>query len=381
MSDENARTSLGKWSIAFALIPLAVVFVFVLLFMVSARLQHVSGEAGLGVLLAIGAVIYFGSHVVVITSLMGIGLAIIAIYTTSWRQGLVGFLLNMTTLIIAGSYLLSIYHKAAIDPDRLPIAAHQGDYKTVEKLLAKGFDINRRCGSDTALSNAAVRGSEQIVRLLLSHGADVNISSPLSKAAQFGDGNEKIAKMLLDHGADPNCLHSATVGRHKNIVRLLLEYNANVNQKDGNRRTPLHKAVIFGDEDMIRLLINKGADVNAKNNEGETPLHVLVKSWPQKWWARDFRVKTINILLDNGADIEARARSGKTPLMLVAEAQNSSDAVKELLERGADKNAKDNNGKTALYYAMQVKNTETLNLLLDNDTDANNTNGKINNDI
>jgi len=344
MNVENTQISMGKWSIALALTPLIVVSLLLFFIMIPVWLGQVSGEGGLGVLLAIGEVLYYGSHVVIITSLAGIGLAIIAIYKTFWQRGLTGFLLNIATLIIAGAYLLSLYHKAAIDPDRLPIAAYQGDYKTVEKLLAKGFDINQQCGSDTALSNAAVRGREQIVELLLSHGADINIANPLSKAAQFGNGNEKIAKMLLDHGADPNCLHSAILGRHKDVVLLLLEHNANVNRRDGNGRTPLHVAVVFGDEDIIRLLISKGADVNAKNNEGETPLHILVKNWPQDWWAKDFRVTVINILLDSGADIEAKTRDDKTPLGLVTEAKKSSDAIKVLLERGADANAFDDKG-------------------------------------
>jgi ankyrin repeat protein len=338
MNGKNTQTSMGKWSVAFAVIPLTVVFLFLLYVMIPAWLGQVSGEEGLCVLLAVGEVIYYGSHVVVITSLTGIGLAILAIYKTLWQRGLFGFLLNIATLCVSGAYLLNLYHKMSIDPDRLPITAYHGDYKAVEKLLTKEFDINRKCGNDTALSNAAVRGHEQIVELLLLHGADVHIANPLSKAAQFGNGNVRIAEMLLEQGADPNCLHSAIVGRHKEIVALLVKHNANVNLKDGNRRTPLHMAVASGDEDIIRLLISKGADVNAKNNEGETPLHVLVQSWPQSWWVNDFRTKAINILLDSGADIEAKRQDGKTPLELAAEAQKSSDAVKALLERGSNIN-------------------------------------------
>lgn len=347
MNGENTRTSMGKWSIALALTPLIVVSLLLFLIMIPVWLGQVSGEGRLGVLLAIGVVLYYGSHVVIITSLAGIGLAIIAIYKTFWQRGLTGLLLNIAILIIAGAYLLSLYHKAAIDPDRLPIAAYQGDYKIVEKLLAKGFDINRQCGSNTALSNAAVRGREQIVELLLSHGADVNIANPLSKAAQFGNGNVKIAKTLLDHGANSNCLHSAILGRHKEVVQLLVEHNANVNQRDGNGRTPLHMAVVSGDEDIIKLLIIKGADVNARNDRGETPLHVLVRMWPQNWWAKDFRVTAINILLDSGADIEAKTRDGKTPLGLAIKAQKSSDAIKVLSERGADTKERSSGEKNA----------------------------------
>ena len=135
MNGKDTRTSMGKWSIALTLTPLIVVSLLLFLIMIPLWLGRVSGEGGLGVLLAIGMVLYYGSHVVIITSLAGIGLAIVAIHKTFWRRGLPGFLLNSTTLAIATVFLMNLYHKAAIDPDRLPIAAYQGDYKTVEKLL------------------------------------------------------------------------------------------------------------------------------------------------------------------------------------------------------------------------------------------------------
>jgi ankyrin repeat protein len=337
--NENTRTSLGKWSIVLALAPLIVISLILGWLMFPAWLGHVSGEGGLCLMLAIGTIIYYGSHTVIITSLGGVGLAITAIYKTFWRQGLIGLILNITILIIAGAYLLKLYHKMATDPDRLPIAAYHGDYETVEKLLAKGFDINYKCGDGTALSNASLRGHEQIVELLLSNNADVNICSPLDKAVRWDSScNTKVVKMLLEHGANPNCLHSA-VRHHKEVVQLLLDYNADVNQKDGNGRTPLHFAVIFGCEDNINLLISNGANVNAENNNEETPLHVLVQSWPQLWWTKEFRTNAINILLDSGANIEAKTKNGKTPLWLAAEALNSLDAVKALLERGANSDA------------------------------------------
>jgi hypothetical protein len=108
MNDENTRTSLGKWSVAFALIPLIVVFILLLLLIIPARLRHISGEAGLGLLLALGIVIFFGSCIVVIASLTGIGLAIAAIYKTSQRQGRIGLLLNIIMLIVTVAFWLLI---------------------------------------------------------------------------------------------------------------------------------------------------------------------------------------------------------------------------------------------------------------------------------
>jgi len=346
--NSNKTTSAGKWSVVLALIPIAIALSFLLLVMVPVWTGHVSGEGGLGVMLAIGVILYYGSHALVATSLLGAALGIFAIYKTNWQKGVAGLLLNISILLLAGSFLAISYHRRDIDPDRLPIAAHQGDYKTVEKLLAKGFDINRRCGDDTALSNAATAGREQIVELLLSHGADVNISNPLGKAVQWGNGNPKIVTLLLDHGANPNCLHSAVCGRHKEAVQLLLEHKANVNQKDGNGGTPLHLAITYGSEEIVKLLISNGADVNARTNKDETPLHLLVESWPQYRWTSDFFQNVTAMLLSAGADIEAKTRDGRTPLYVAASdyhvfancvtaaAHRRTEAVKLLLTHGAN---------------------------------------------
>lgn len=60
--------------------------------------------------------------------------------------------------------------------------------------------------NETALSFAAIRGSEKIVQLLLDAGADANSDNgaPLSEAA--AQGNTKVVKLLLDAGANRCCL-------------------------------------------------------------------------------------------------------------------------------------------------------------------------------
>ncbi|TGZ80703.1 hypothetical protein EX30DRAFT_349243 [Ascodesmis nigricans] len=56
------------------------------------------------------------------------------------------------------------------------------------------------------LQVAAARGSEELVRLLLDHGANVNARSGSYGAALYAtaaavNGNESIIQLLLDHGA------------------------------------------------------------------------------------------------------------------------------------------------------------------------------------
>ena len=334
MNSQKA-TSVGKWSVVFAIIPAAGVISFLLLLMIPVWSGRVSGEGGLGIMIGIGEILYFGSHVLLATSLVGMGLGILAIYRTGWQRGVAGLLLNLSVLVVSGAYLATVYHHQRMDPYNLPLAARQGDKKKVEKLLAAGFDIDYALGSATALSNAAANGHLEIVELLLAHGANIKIGNPVGAAA--ASGHEEIVKYLLDHGGSPDCMYAVIQGKNINIFRILLDHGANVNQRvDSSDRTPLQSTIEHKEEEMAKLLISRGADVNAKNSSGETPLHVLVQMWPENNWPKDFRKRAINMLLDAGADIEAKTQSGKTPLCLAAEAANSLDAVKALSERHAN---------------------------------------------
>lgn len=92
----------------------------------------------------------------------------------------------------------------------LALAAFFGHRDLAESLLDQGADVNavsKNATGYTALSGAVARGDAEIVRLLLSRGANARHGygpgySPLHEAA--ASGKLDIAKLLLAHGADPN---------------------------------------------------------------------------------------------------------------------------------------------------------------------------------
>ena len=62
------------------------------------------------------------------------------------------------------------------------------------------------------------------------------------------------------------------------MVRVLLEYGANVSAEDLSGRTPLHGAASRGHTNgaailPVGLLLEHGADVSARDEAGCTPLH------------------------------------------------------------------------------------------------------------
>ena len=79
--------------------------------------------------------------------------------------------------------------------------------------------------------------------------------------------------------------------RKKEIVRLLLETGANVNQITGGC-TALHLAVGISDLKIVKMLLEANADANIKNKSGENAF----------WVANLLRLEILILLLQYGAD-------------------------------------------------------------------------------
>ena len=84
-------------------------------------------------------------------------------------------------------------------------AARYGDIAKVEEFLESGVDVNTMDGTgQTALCYAAQHGDKEMVLLLLAYDADVNYkdgrATPLCFAAEMG--NVDVVDILLSRGAD-----------------------------------------------------------------------------------------------------------------------------------------------------------------------------------
>lgn len=106
-------------------------------------------------------------------------------------------------------------------------------------------------------------GHIDIVKLLIEHGADVNVRSsngytPLIAAAS--EDRSEIARYLIEHGAAVDCkdasgetpLSLACSLGHFKTTEVLLEYGANTNVTSNARRTPMAVAIDPNREDGVR---------------------------------------------------------------------------------------------------------------------------------
>ena len=188
--------------------------------------------------------------------------------------------------------------------DNLIIAAREGNFDEVKRLINIGYDIGlRNYGHDlTALDWAAYCGHYDVVKYLIKEGAKINEPSPSHGFTPLMQTNNvKIAQLLIDNGAQTN--YSTKVGSTPLI--LAVYFNKTCDQRDHycNKISVLDemfsenwdKTISYYDEDLVELLLKNGADktINYQDERGYTALIYA---------CRCDSPKVVKWLLEAGAD-------------------------------------------------------------------------------
>lgn len=174
--------------------------------------------------------------------------------------------------------------------------------------------------------------------------------------------------------AGDTALHLAAAGYRVEIVRLLLTAGANPNAAANRRRsTPLHYAAdgfITGplwdaqkQVETIRCLLDAGADLHAQEKNGATPLHRAV---------RTRCAAAVRCLLQDGSDPTRKNLTGNTPFHLAvqntgrggsgaaAAIEAQREIIREFLSAGVSPAIKNDAGKSVIECAKSAWICEVL---------------------
>ena len=319
------------------------------------------------------------------------------------------------------------------------LAILKEDEEMVLKMLECGADVNLKCSIDSRLVSlvspiwyaVANNLDVKITKILCDFGCKIierpvsewSYLSPISNA--IGNTKYNKFKVLADHLTDEdlnlldgyknnvfavimlnNFQMDDYVENSLNIARYLLNRKVAIETENGSA---LASATIVGNIPLMKLLLEYGANVNFGSNErfnslyeysnpivasldyyliyknknaleGVEPLKVLLEYYPNVNFSMDNNfnygfsplgyairnnlVGAVELLINYGADVNILEISGKTPLICAIEAKNL-DFINLLLGAGADpRKSGINDERSPIDIALEQGNTEILNLLI-----------------
>ncbi len=132
----------------------------------------------------------------------------------------------------------------------LMIGAWEGNIPMMELFVRHGADVNYvSVRGEQALMHAAWKGRAEAIEWLLAHGATINRSGP-----------------------EWSALHYAVFAGHEQLSRLLVDRGADINARSPNGSSVLMMAAREGHQSLARLLLERGADPDATNEHGDDAL-------------------------------------------------------------------------------------------------------------
>ena len=211
----------------------------------------------------------------------------------------------------------------------------------------------------TPLGKAALDGLYGITKLLLDNHA--RIGNLLFEVVQTDE--TEIVQLLVERGAsidDFNALHqqplavAVRTGQIENI-KYLIDKGANLDNVDIFKNTLMHHAIHNETEcnlDVVKFFIKTDDDIskaNKQNSEGQTPLHVAVSV------GNEFVTK---FLIGRGADGTVQDLMGRTPLLIALDQFSTREricntaTITALIHQTVANNIADKTGRSPLMYVI-----------------------------
>uniref|UniRef100_A0ABD2WC48 Uncharacterized protein n=1 Tax=Trichogramma kaykai TaxID=54128 RepID=A0ABD2WC48_9HYME len=242
------------------------------------------------------------------------------------------------------------------------------------KLRLDVFKLLLKAGADVTHVNLE---GNTILNYILYNGKDPNIVEAVEWSLNHGSA------VNIKNKLGQSALHFAvTFSQSLEVIKLLLERDANPNTVDNNGRTAMNyiclkpgmKKVNYK---MIETLIEKGANVNIHDNFGDSPITNLFALGDCLVSELKLRLNAFRLLLQKGAVCQRSNVFDRYVSYNFDKADplgDTSDVVKEvqyLLKTGMNVNKRDEEGRSPLHKAICELRIEHVQFLFRNGADPN----------
>eukprot|EP00833_Pecoramyces_ruminatium_P004033 jgi/Orpsp1_1/1178065/evm.model.c7180000063892.1 len=209
------------------------------------------------------------------------------------------------------------------------------------------------------LNEAFENEDEELIKDLVSKGANINQSY-------------KEGYTLLTYA----CFHKT------NMIKILIELDASINEKDENGNFPINLVLYNKNLDMLKYLVEHGADINKKDSLQRTPLYIACEIK---------NCEMIKYLVDKEAEIETSDTDKLNLLinncqldkLLMISCKYGNEVLfnylmGESIKRVGkiDINRVNENGDTPLIEACKIENIKFVNYLITKGAEINHSNNK-----
>lgn len=225
-------------------------------------------------------------------------------------------------------------------------AAESGNNHAIWILRDRGIDVNAQSANGrTALHEASFHGQNSTMELLLKIQGinkdirDNNGNTPLLVAAWAGRFTS--LNILLQRGANPRAinnagacaLHATAKLSEFDCTRTLLQKGVPASLAENiSKMTPLHYAAAHGSVETMKILVEYDADLNLQDSTGWTALH---------YTARSNRKDCAHYLLQENASLYPQDRTCDYTPLSVALLWDSTEVTNIFFEHLASLNVKE----------------------------------------
>jgi len=176
---------------------------------------------------------------------------------------------------------------------------------------------------------------------------DVVMNDKIQDLQDLLRSDPRCAKSVGWHGMSP--LHQAVLKNNQEMVNLLLQYDASVNQPNAYGETPLHFACQMASLHCVHKFVEVGADLKAEDAAGRTCIHHAAKGGS---------VSKLHYLVACGLSLKRRDNRGVTALHLAAEHGHLAICEYLLRNKRFAPDERDSTNTTPLHLAAKYAHCE-----------------------